>query len=234
MRSYSVEEKDRARKKLPEPIIDFLGSPALTTIYLGLRDKLKLNLRQLMIVSEIANVTLTGLEEEHALEASLHQYLPEMSNADMRELVADLNDRVFKEAQRRLRENVLEPKEAIVSRITPDGEGFLGEEIKAIPIPISLEQNAHAKEAADAGAQTDTPSEELDTSGKQSVFEERLATPVRENTKIVDTREIKAGIQQVSLAPSKAGTLAAPDPETPASQGPRVYHGTDPYREPIE
>lgn len=110
MRKYTQEERERAREKLPEPIARFLGSETLTNIYLGINEKLKLNLRQLMVVSEITNVTLLGLEEEHALETNLHQFMPELSNADMRELVADINDRVFKEAERRLRENILEPK----------------------------------------------------------------------------------------------------------------------------
>ena len=68
---------EEAKKKLPKPILDFLRAPELTTLYVGIKDKLKMNLRQLMAFAEIVNVTLMGLEEEHALETNLHQWLPE-------------------------------------------------------------------------------------------------------------------------------------------------------------
>ena len=111
MKIYTRQEKEEAKKKLPKPIYDFLGSPALAGLYTGIKDKLKLDLRQLMMFSEIVNTTLIGLEPQSALETNLHQLLPELSNEVTRELATDINDRIFKEAQRRLRENItnLEP-----------------------------------------------------------------------------------------------------------------------------
>ena len=110
MKIYTIEEKNEARKKLPKPISDFLGSEILTKIYLGIGKKLNLNLRQMLAVSDITNVILMGLEPESVLETSLHQWLPELTNEATRELVADINDRIFKEAQRRLRERITEPE----------------------------------------------------------------------------------------------------------------------------
>lgn len=109
MKQYSTEEKASAEKTLGKPTSDFLNSKELGDIYAGIGKKLKLNLRQLAVVCEIANVTLLGLEPESSFETNIHQELHELSNADTRELVADVNDRVFKEARRRLEQNIIVP-----------------------------------------------------------------------------------------------------------------------------
>jgi hypothetical protein len=107
MKNYTRQQKDEAKAKLPKPIADFLGSSELVGLYDGIRKKMKLNLQQVMVFVEVVNSTLMGLEEEHALETNLHQWLPELSNADTRELAADVNDRIFKEARRRLEQRIV-------------------------------------------------------------------------------------------------------------------------------
>ena len=109
MKTHTREEREEAKKKLPEPVRDFLASPTLTTLHVGIQKKHNLDLRQLMLFADIVNVTLMGLEPESALETSLHQAIHELSNEGARELVADINDRVFKEAKRRIQESIPEP-----------------------------------------------------------------------------------------------------------------------------
>ncbi len=109
MKTYTADERISARKKLPKPVSDFLVSTAITEVYMGIMQKHSLNLRQIGILSEIINITVEGLEPQSSVEANLHQALPELSNASMRELILDINDRVFKEATRRLKENITEP-----------------------------------------------------------------------------------------------------------------------------
>jgi hypothetical protein len=110
MKPHTKEEKEAAMQNLPEPVSGFLNTEALTNIYLGIQKKFNLNLRELMIFTEIGNVTLMGLQPESALETNIHQWMPELSNATTHELVGDINDRVFKEAKRRLQENIIEPE----------------------------------------------------------------------------------------------------------------------------
>ncbi len=110
MKNYTREERADARKKLTRPVNDFLSSDALLDIYRGIFKKHKLNFYQGGLVSEIANVTLMGLEPESALETNLHQTLPALSSDTMRELAADINDRLFKEARRRVQENIVTPE----------------------------------------------------------------------------------------------------------------------------
>lgn len=110
MKTYTAEERIEARKKLPRPVSDFFVSPEIITIYGGIAKKLTLNLHQNSAMRDVVNATLLGLEPEHALETNLHQALPELSNVMTRELVADINDRVFKEAKRRLEQNIVTPE----------------------------------------------------------------------------------------------------------------------------
>ena len=112
MKTYTTEERIEARKKLPRPVSDFFVSPEITNIYGGIAKKLALNLRQNSLMRDVVNATLLGLEPEHALETNLQQALPELSNVATRELVADINDRVFKEAKRRLEQNIVTPEPA--------------------------------------------------------------------------------------------------------------------------
>lgn len=109
MKKYSPEEVKKTLEGLPQPLKDFAGSETLTNIYVGIQEKHHLNLRQLAALADATNMSLLGLEPESALETNLHQLMHELPNAVTKELVADINDRVFKEARRRLTENILEP-----------------------------------------------------------------------------------------------------------------------------
>lgn len=142
MNTHTDTEYKDARSKLPKPVADFLLSTTLSELYIGIGKKLNLNLRQIGSMSRIVNETLVGLEPEHGLEHNLHQELPELSNEKTRELAADINDRIFKEAQRRLREN-------IVSAETPWDEEALGsKETYAIPVSDSeLEKRVKEEES---------------------------------------------------------------------------------------
>jgi myosin heavy subunit len=107
MKTYTKEEREAAMKALPRPIADFAKSEVITEIYFGLQKKHKLNIWELSVVAGAANLALLGLEPESSVEPTIHQELPEISNAVLRELIADINDRVFKEAKRRLKENIV-------------------------------------------------------------------------------------------------------------------------------
>jgi hypothetical protein len=123
MRAYTQEERDSAYDNLPPPVKDFIGSTTLVNIYKGMGGKLGLNFRQMFAVSQITNLTLLGIEPESAFEANIHQFLPELSNEKTRELVADINDRIFKESRRRLQDNVREPQpEPLAKRPLTDAE----------------------------------------------------------------------------------------------------------------
>jgi hypothetical protein len=238
MKTYTVQEREDAKGRLPAPIADFVGSESLTNIYLGIRTKLKLNLRQLVIMTEIANLTLLGLEPEHALETNLHQYLPELSNADTKELAADLNDRVFKEAQRRLRENVTEPKKKSFEYYDegePGDEGNMppasavhdtpGND-SAIKVSVPVNEGPSAANAPAAGLEA------------SSISLGKLAAPAQTKTAKAEINPT-SGIQNVVISkpeekpapvtlPSTPAP-AAPNPPTPPA--PKEYKGTDPYRE---
>lgn len=109
MKSYTQEEINAAIRGLPAPLRGFIFSPSLRAIFIGIRDKHKLNLRQIWAVSELSTTTLAGLDSQTAFESNLHLLLPELSNATTHELVADVNSRIFKEARRRLEEEIIEP-----------------------------------------------------------------------------------------------------------------------------
>lgn len=134
MKIYTQAQNDEAVNKLPDPIYDFLVGPTLTTIYAGIQKKHNLDLRQLVLFATIANMTLIGLEPESALETNLHQAMHELSNQGAKELVADINDRVFKEAKRRLQENILEPSMLSQlrkqSQLTAEQQAELAEEAR--------------------------------------------------------------------------------------------------------
>ncbi len=122
MKTHTKGEKHEAMQKLPEPLYDFLVSQTLSNIYLGLQKKHSLDLRQLAILADITNTTLMGLEPESALETNLHQGIHELSNQGARELVADINDRIFKEAKRRLAEGIEESSVWSEERKHPEPE----------------------------------------------------------------------------------------------------------------
>lgn len=199
MRKYSLKEKDAAMERLPQPVRDFLGSLTLTGIYEGLATKLGLSFKQSLLMGEIANVTLMKLEDEHALETNIHQMMPELSNTAARELAADLEDRVFREATRRIRENVLEPNPLLKDAL----EGLTSEEIA----------ERKRRDAIDAMEDNDPELQKL-LEVQEKLQEERKKA---EEAELEEARK-KATEATVTAAPSALSTENATltNPETPA------------------
>ena len=250
MKSYTDEEKTQAEKKLPPPVLDFLLSPALSTIYIGIQNKHKLDLRQLGLLSEVVNVTLMGLEPESALETNLHQTIHELSNEGTRELAADINDRVFKEARRRLAEDVREPSvwsEEILHPLSEKDLAAIKEEQRINnmadddPELLALQKKEDAIEAERRRKQDEELAEALrqaaEEEAKQAAGAETQKNPEGE----APPPEQGASIAAEKLALPKISKTeevkAPPLKEVPAESGPlkKVYrNGNDPYREPIE
>lgn len=110
MKTYPPIEILKAREKAGRPITDFLDSDVITRILSGIETKLGLRGAQIGHLLEVVTATLLQLEPESALETNLHQRIPELSNEKTKELAADLRDRVLKEAERRVRENITDPR----------------------------------------------------------------------------------------------------------------------------
>jgi hypothetical protein len=108
MKKYTKEELETAKNSAPKPLVDFLNSASLGDIYGGLLKKHKLSLKEMSIIAEICGLTLLNLDSESALATNIHTTLPELSNATTNELVADIHDRIFKEAARRVSANIVE------------------------------------------------------------------------------------------------------------------------------
>jgi hypothetical protein len=106
MKTYTPEERIAAKDKLPKPVSDFLSSDIITNLYSGIRKKYDIGYDTISTISDIVNVTLLRLEAESALETNLHQTFPRLPNETLRELVADIGDRIFKEARRWEEENI--------------------------------------------------------------------------------------------------------------------------------
>ncbi len=262
MNDHTRAEREEAKKRLPKPIYDFLVSPTLTNIYVGIQKKHALDLRQLLIFTDIVNVTLMGLETESALETNLHQAMHELSNQGARELVADINDRVFKEAQRRLRENIREP--SIWSEVKPE----LSEEEGAGKMHRELLDTMRDDdpELLAAYERDRIQAEEREAANKKEL-EEALAIaakepPASESDEDLDEEEepkpadVQASPTEIALVPTIAAQkLATPTtaeqedikvtPQESGTQGvatqppenplTRKYPGeNDPYKEPIE
>lgn len=257
MKTYSKEEREEAKDKLPKPVRGFLSSNTITEIYGGLIKKHGLNLWQGSLMSKVANLVLLGLEPLSALETNLHQVLPELSSATTREIVNDLNDRIFKEASRRLHENIIEPEpEWDVDELGPKPT----KETPATVLPTDeeLDKLAEKEEAegwedpeeeAERKAELErarlktlqpTPEETADSSPSSIVAEKLgLASDVpADNEKkelaipAMPILEEKLGEQALKTAPTE--TLAPIKP--PASEAPKPAYkgGVDPYREPVE
>src|SRR6185295_117333 len=186
MKIYTRVEKNEARTKLPKPILDFMGSTALTTLYIGIQKKLKLDLRQLMMYSEITNCTLMGLEPEHSLETNIHQWLPELGNAETKELAADINDRIFKEAKRRVEQNILEstPKDEdaeVIDLTTPIISDLELDKLAAQQEKEGWKPPVDPNEGPEGDIPEDTTPEELDESGSElpqvTIPEQKLTIP---------------------------------------------------------
>ena len=223
--------------KLPKPLFDFLGSQTLTALYLGIGRKLELNLRQLMIVNDVANVTLMGLEPESAMETNLHQGLPELSNEKTRELVADINDRIFKEAKRRVRENIVTPEPT-----WDEAEYGPKESYKEPPRGAELQRLADEEEKA-GGFKPPEPEEETPapaapeqapggTAPTASIPAPQAPRPAPAS---VADRKLAAPTVAQPRNVTGAPLSATPPPQAPPpEQPPAAERKADPYREPIE
>lgn len=251
MKTYTNEERAEAKRKLPQPLSDFLSSDTITNLYMGITEKNKLNLRQGNVMSIVTNSTLIGLEPESALETNFHHELPELSNERVRMLVEDLNTRIFKEAQRRLKENVLEPKaewdEAELGPRPKAGE-------KPIEIPSDEELDRLAEEEAKNPPRVDEDGDLIPATPNLTSFEQRNPELHTEGPAFVavpsDTSQPETSLRATPAGPSiveqklKAPVQMKPQEisvdlgnsqkEAPRATPPPAYHGTDPYREPIE
>lgn len=252
MKTYTQQEREQAMDALPVPVSDFLKSDTITNIYVGIGEKLNLNYRQVGLASQITNVTLLGLEPEHALETNIHQALPELSNTATRELVADINDRIFKEVQRRIKENIIEKK-------TEQSEYELSlkptdEELKQYEIqekvdsehPVEYEEllKLAEQEKAERKAKEDaeeaeaekkrlatvppTPEETIDTSTSSIVAEKLgLAPDVSPETKKAETSIPVTAISEEKLGRETINT-ASTETQTPAPIKPQASEAPKP------
>ncbi len=211
MKPYTQEEKRQAEKKLPKPLYDFLLSPTLIALYGGIQKKHQLNLSQLFVFTELVNDTLLGLESESSLETNLHQALHALTNQQARELVADTNDRIFKEAKRRVQENILEPSEWS----EPPEETKLTEEERAeIAAREKIENMRDDDPELLAQEKKDEEDEqkreaEADAELKAALEEAKNDPPLDESVEDADTEEDAETTNNPENAP-------VPEPSTPS------------------
>lgn len=259
MRRYSLKEKNAALERLPQPVRDFLASLTLTGIYEGLATKLNLSFKQSLLMGDIANVTIMKLEDEHALETNIHQMMPELSNTQTRELAADLEDRVFREVARRIRENVLDPNPYIKDAL----EGLSPEEAadkrRRDSVDSMADDNPELLKLVEMRAKMEE--ERQKEAAKELIGAQKVAGETRVPPTIpsrIDTRNIGLSNpeNQIAVAPlpttastpsiaqTKLGvptkttsveavlpqTLSAPTPPPPQKHR---TDGIDPYREPF-
>lgn len=231
MKTYPDEEYIKARENLPRPIADFLSSDALTGIYVGIAKKLKLNLRQADAMSTIINATLLGLEPEHALEHNLHQELPELSNEKTRELVADINDRIFKEATRRLRENIITQEEW--------DEATFGPKDTYRPPVSDTEARKLVEAERKAKAEKPTPVDTKSPTGESPAPVPQPASPQPQTAKAQEPGSTAppapgiAKLQETVTTKPEEVIIAEPPPKS-SSGSAQQTRATDPYRETIE
>jgi hypothetical protein len=255
MKNYTVEERDKAKKALYKPVSDFISSDTLLDIYQGIIEKNKLNLRQAGSITEIVNNTLLGLEPESALETNIHQALAELSAATTREIVADINDRVFKETRRRVQENITETKDEWDEDEL--GQRPVGTEVPTVVSDAELDALA-AKEEKEgwkppeekyvppqrlSPVPPEAPATNPVSTATVPISKEKLATAGEMKTQSVQIQTQTNGIQNI-IVPKAAPLPAAPagvptpppqqntaSPNPAASSAPRIYKGHDPYRE---
>ncbi|TAK58497.1 hypothetical protein EPO14_04110 [Patescibacteria group bacterium] len=253
MKNYTRDEYIEARKKLTKPVNDFFDSKELIAIYRGIFAKYKLNFNQAGLVSDIANATLMGLESEAVLETNLHQMLPELSNAATHELVADINDRLFKEARRRVQENIVAPEpvwdEEELGKKPEENDPLLlsDEALDALAEKEKIDGWKDPDEADRAKAEQErlnppvvTPEETADLSPSSIVAEKLgLVTDVPNENKTDETgvpvtpiSEEKLGEETKKTAPTE--TPAPIKPQATETPKPAYKGGVDPYREPVE
>ncbi len=263
MKSHTQGEREEAKKKLPKPLYDFLGSTSLTNIYIGIQKKHALNLRQLLLFTEIANLTLLGLESESALETNLHQAMHELSNQGARELVADINDRVFKEASRRVKENIPEPSVWTEKPSEPElseeerAEEVRRKEIENMPDDDPRLLAEYEKDRAEAAKRDEENKKELAFALEQAkkdpiipeTDEDDVDIEEASDSTVLGDQTIPSIVEQKLGVPSQTQTTSNPTVEiqpetaeveskqlstTPPPSKPAYKGGVDPYREPVE
>ncbi|MBP6945723.1 MAG: hypothetical protein KBC74_02380 [Candidatus Pacebacteria bacterium] len=257
MKTYSKEERAEAKDKLPKPVRDFLSSNTITEIYDGLIKKNHLNLWQGSLMSKVANLTLLGLEPMSALETNLHQALPELSSATMREIVNDLNDRIFKEASRRLRENIMEPEPgwdaeefgpkpqegAEATRMPTDAELDALAEKEEIEGWVDPEEIAEAEAEKKRLATASVTLKEIVNTPSVSIVAEKLglvadASPETKKTEtdipVTPISEEKLEGVTTDSTPSATQNPTSIKPQVSEAPKPAYKGGVDPYREPVE
>ena len=255
MKNYTRDEYIEARKKLTKPVNDFFDSKELIAIYRGIFAKYKLNFNQSGLVSDIANATLMGLESETVLETNLHQALPELSNAATHELVADINDRLFKEARRRVQENIVAPEpvwdeEELGKKPAENDPPLISdEELDKLAEKEKIEGWKDPDEADRAKAAQEllnppiTPPEETVDTSASSIVAEKLGlavdTPIENkkneiSTPVMPISEEKLEGVITDSTPSATQNPTPIKPQVSEAQKPAYKGGVDPYREPVE
>jgi len=259
MKTYSKEERIEAKNNLPRPVSGFLSSNTITEIYDGLIKKHHLNLWQGSLVSKTANLILLGLEPQSSIETNLHQVLPELSSATTREIVNDLNDRIFKEASRRLHENIIEPEpewdvDEFGPKPTKDGAGSelpTDEELDKLAEKEAVEGWEDPEEEAERKAEIERAQskplsmtlEETANTSTSSIVAEKLGLVTDtsiENKKTElsiatpETQEEKIGEVPANSIPNETQTPVPVKPQASEAQKPAYKGGVDPYREPVE
>jgi hypothetical protein len=212
----------------------------------------------MMTVSNVVNATLLGLESESAVETNLHQEIHTLTNEQVHALVEDINLRIFKDARRRLEEQIIEEEpwdEEELGPKTQANEKLLSDaELDALAEKEEKEgwKPPEEEEPASVAASSATPlAIPLETSGgaisaikpaEPSIALEKLTAPVQTKTEVTEVRPQQTGIQSVVIpkpeekpaaaVPATPPPTIAPSahvPQTPPAPG--TYKGTDPYRE---
>lgn len=109
MKTYAPVDILRARENAGRPVDDFIASKVLENIIDGIINKYGFSGEDIRLINILIVTTIVGLEPVSALETNTHQCFPHLSNEKTRELVADIQDRVLKEAKRRSDENITDP-----------------------------------------------------------------------------------------------------------------------------
>lgn len=222
MKDHSVQEMEQALERVPKPIADFAISETLTTIYSEIAKRHKLNLRQIAEVSKVVNTTLVGLEPEERLGIEIHDTLLEFDNDALNPLVADINSLVFKEAKRRLQENIVEEDTWDETELGPKPKP---EESVELISDEELDKLVEAEEKA-GGFKGDEEEEGTAQTTAQNVGTAKTPAP-----QSIASQKIAGS---VSTKPEHVASVDTPKKSATPSTQKKEMGGTDPYREPIE
>lgn len=234
MKTYSNAEEQEAYTKLPEQIRSFLDSQTIIKLYTSLAQRSTLNISQLMIMSSLTRLTLLGLEPESALETNLHQEIHTLSNEQVAQLVEDINTRIFKEAKRRLQENIVELEDWDESELGPRPKP---DEKKTVPTDEELDKLVEEEEKT--GGWKDPDEEEVGLPLKAEK-PEAPANPETPNIEVAQEKSIvaeKLGATpetQTEKRPVETVTSGNAEVKPPVPKQSPTYTGIDPYREQVE